>query len=150
MRGLLFSGVIARAAWIGITPAMATPLAKLGLNRPSINTTQVEKVGYWRRQYWRYGYPVPYAYYPPAYGYYPPPVVYAYPPVVYGYQPPPPAYAYSPPVYGHGAPPPVYGHEAPPPAASPLAQEDYGDYPPVDGNYPATEGGYAEYPANGE
>src|SRR5262245_18897528 len=139
MRGLLFSGVIVGAAWVSLTPAMATPLAKPGVSGLSINATQVEKVGYWRRQYRRYGYPVPYAYYPPAYGYYPPPVVYAYPPVVYGYQPPPPAY--SPPVYGHGAPPPAYGHEAPPPAASPSAEEDYGDDAPVAGDYPATEGG---------
>jgi len=71
MRGLLFSGVIVGAAWVGLTPAMATPLAKPGLSGPSINATQVEKVGYWRRQYRRYGYPAPYAYYPPAYGYYP-------------------------------------------------------------------------------
>ena len=90
MRGLLFSGVIVGAAWVGLTPAMATPLAKPGLSGPSINATQVEKVGYWRRQYRRYGYPAPYAYYPPAYGYYPPPVVYAYPPAVYGYRPAPP------------------------------------------------------------
>ena len=133
MRGLLFSGVIVGAAWVGLTPAMATPLAKPGLSGPSINATQVEKVGYWRRQYRRYGYPAPHAYYPPAYGYYPPPVVYAY-------RPAPPAYAYS---------PPVYGDEAPPPAASPSAEEDYRDYPPADGDYQATQGEYGEYPANG-
>jgi len=141
MRGLLLGGVIAGIVWFGVTPAMATSLGVSGFSGPSVNTTQVEKVGYWRRQYRRYGYPAPYVYYPPAYGYYPPPVVYAYPPAVYGYQPPPPAYAY---------PPPVYGHEAPPPAASPSAEEDYGDYPPADGEYPATEGEYAEYPANGQ
>jgi len=140
MRGLLFSGVIVGAAWVGLTPAMATPLAKPGLSGSSINATQVEKVGYWRRQSRRYGYPAPYAYYPPAYGYYPPPVVYAYPPAVYGYRPAPPAYAYS---------PPVYGDEAPPPAASPSVEEDYGDYPPADGDYQATQGQYGEYPANG-
>jgi hypothetical protein len=150
MRGLLFSAVIVGAAWVGLTPAIATPLSVSGFSGRSVIITQVEKVGYWRRQYRRYGYPAPYVYYPPAYGYYTPPVVYAYPPVVYGYQPPPPAYAYSPPVYGHGASPPVYGQEAPPPAASPSGEEDYGDYPPVDGDYPATEGGYAEYPANGQ
>ena len=140
MRGLLFSGVIVGVAWVGLTPAMATPLAKPGLSGPSINATQVEKVGYWRRQYRRYGYPAPYAYYPPAYGYYPPPVVYAYPPAVYGYRPAPPSYAYS---------PPVYGDEAPPPAASPSVEEDYGGYPPADQDYQATQGEYGEYPANG-
>jgi hypothetical protein len=140
MRSLLFSAVIVGAAWVGPTPAMATPLDKPGLGDPSINATQVEKVGYWRRQYRRYGYPAPYAYYPPAYGYYPPPVVYAYPPAVYGYRPAPPGYAYS---------PPVYGDEAPPPAASPSVEEDYGDYPPADGDYQATQGEYGEYPANG-
>src|SRR5262245_55325678 len=137
MRGLLFSGVIVGAAWVSLTPAMATPLAKPGVSGLSINATQVEKVGYWRRQYRRYGYPAPYAYYPPAYGYYPPPVVYAYPPAVYGYQPAPPAHAYS---------PPEYGDEAPPPAASPSAEEDY--YPPANADYQATQGEYGEYPPN--
>src|SRR3990170_8340381 len=46
----------------------------------------VEDVG-WRRRY-RYGYPVPYAYYPPAYGYYYPPPAYRY------YAPVYPAYPY--------------------------------------------------------
>jgi hypothetical protein len=65
----------------------------------------VEEVGYWRRRYWRHGYAVPYAYYPPA----------------YGYSPPPPAYAYYPP-----APPPENGDYADylPPSG------DYGEYPP--------------------
>ena len=142
MRRLLFSAaVIVGVGWAGLTPATATSLGLTGLNSSNINATQIQKIGYWRRMYRRYGYPVPYAYYPPAYGYYPPPVVYAYPPAVYGYQLPPPAYAYS---------PPVYGHEAPPPAASPSAEEDYGNYPPAEGDYPATEGDYAEYPANGQ
>jgi hypothetical protein len=140
MRGLLFSGVIVGAAWVSLMPAMATSVGVSGLSA-SVNATEVEKVGYWRRQYRRYGYPAPYAYYPPAYGYYPPPFVYAYPPAVYGYQPAPPAYAYSA--------PPVYSNEAPPPAAGPSAEEGYGDYPPADGDYPPTEGEY-EYPANGQ
>ena len=57
-----------------------TALAMPGF-RSTIVETSLEKVGYWRRQsrrywrrqsrrYWRNGYPVPYAYYPPAYGYY--------------------------------------------------------------------------------
>src|SRR3954449_5333751 len=128
MRGLLFNGVIVAAAWVGLTPAIATPLAKPGLSGPRINATQVEKVGYWRRQYRRYGYPAPYAYYSPGYGYYQPPVVYAYPPAAYSYQPAPP----------------VYGDEAPPPAASPSVEEDYGDHPPADGDYQATQGEYGE------
>jgi len=138
MRRLLFSAAaIVSVGWVGIAPAEATPLGPLGLNGPKLNATQVEKVGYWRRMYRRYGYPGLYAFYPPAYGYYPPPAVYAYPPPVYGYQPPPPAYAYS---------PPVYGNEAPPPTAD-------GNYPPAEGdygNYPSPEAGdYGNYPANG-
>jgi hypothetical protein len=63
---------------------MATPLTLPGLNSLNIIATPTEKVGYWKRLYRRYGYPVPYAYYPPAYGYYPPPAAYAYPPPIYG------------------------------------------------------------------
>ena len=87
MRRLLFAAVIAAVGWIGTAPAMATSLGLPGPNASNINAGQVEKVGYWRRMYRRYGYPGPYAYYPPAYGYYPPPAAYAYPPPVYGYQP---------------------------------------------------------------
>ena len=90
---LLFSAIIVGAGWVALTPAMATSLAEPGLSGTKVTVTSVEKVGYWRRQYRRYGYPAPYAYYPPAYGYYPPPVVYAYPPAVYGYQAAPPAYS---------------------------------------------------------
>src|SRR6478752_9393003 len=100
MRRLLFSAaVIVGVGWVGLAPAMATSLGLPGLNGSNINATEVEKVGYWRRLYRRYGYPAPYAYYPPAYSYYPPPTAYAYPPTV-------PAYAYSRPVYGNQAPPP--------------------------------------------
>lgn len=112
---------------------MATSPRLPRLNNPNLNAIPVEKVGYWRRQYRRYGYPAPYAYYPPAYGYYPPPAAYAYPPPVYGYQPPPPAYADSPP------------QEQPPPHAAdgnyPSAEDEYGDYPPADGDYPSAQGG---------
>jgi hypothetical protein len=89
----------------------ATPLATSGLISPNVETTSVEEVG-WRRQYRRYGYPVPYAYYPPAYGYYAPPPAYAYYPPTYGYYPPPPAASgdYS------------------------SADADYGDYPPANGD----------------
>ena len=136
MRRLLFAAVIAAVGWIGTAPAMATSLGLPGPNGSNINATRVEKVGYWRRMYRRYGYPGPYAYYPPAYGYYPPPAAYAYPPPVYGYQPSVPAYA----------PPPVYGNQAPPPPADgnyPSAEGDYGNYPPSEG------GDYGDYPANG-
>jgi len=137
MRRLLFVAVIAVVGWIGPAPAMATSLGLPGPNASNINPTRVEKVGYWRRMYRRYGYPGPYAYYPPAYGYYPPPAAYAYPPPVYGYQPPAPAYAYRPPVYGNQAPqPPADGNY-------PSAEGDYGNYPPSEG------GDYGDYPANG-
>src|SRR6476620_9842275 len=134
---LLFSAVIVGASWASPTPAMAISPAESGVRGAKGMVTAVEKVGYWRRQYRRYGYPAPYVYYPPAYSYYPPPAAYAYPPPVYGYQPPPPAYAYS---------PPVYGNQAPPPTADgnyPSAEGDYGDYPPAEG------GDYGDYPANG-
>jgi hypothetical protein len=137
MRRLLFVAVIAAVGWIGPAPAMATSLGLPGPNGSNINATRVEKVGYWRRMYRRYGYPGPYAYYPPPYGYYPPVAAYAYPPPVYGYQLPAPAYAY---------PPPVYGNQTPPPPADgnyPSAEGDYGTYPPAEG------GDYGDYPANG-
>ena len=73
MRRLLFSAaVIVGVGCLGLAPAMATSLGLPGLNGSNINATEVEKVGYWRRMYRRYGYPGPYAYYPPAYSYYPP------------------------------------------------------------------------------
>ena len=137
MRRLMFSAVVVGAGCIAHVPAMATSLPLPGLNGLNIIATPIEKVGYWKRLYRRYGYPVPYAYYPPAYGYYPPPAAYAYPPPIYLNQPLPPAYTYS---------PPVYGDQAPPPAADgnyPSAEGDFNDYPPpADGNYPPEEGDY--------
>ena len=65
----LFAGVFLTS--LTPPPALAMPVAKSTTVEAS-----VEKVGYWRRhyrRYWRRGYPVPYAYYPPAYGYYAPP-----------------------------------------------------------------------------
>ena len=122
MRRLLFSAavIVGVVAW-GLVPATATPLAISGFSSQNVEATLVEEVGYWRRQYRRYGYPVPYAYYPPAYGYYAPP----------------PAYAYYPPAYGSYAPPPATNGEYS------SGDADYGDYPPANGD----QGDYP--PANG-
>ena len=100
----------------GLARATAAPLVTPGVDRPNIVATLVEKVGYRRRRhYWRYGYPVPYVYYPPSYGYYVPPPAYAYPPAYRDYPPPP----------ANGD----YGDYPPPPA-----EGDYGgDYPPESG-----------------
>jgi hypothetical protein len=66
MRRLLFSGAVIVGIGFGsLVPATATPLAISGLSSQSTEATLVEEIG-WRRQYRRYGYPVPYAYYPPA------------------------------------------------------------------------------------
>ena len=128
MRRLLFgAAVIVGMGLGGLAPAMATPLAVsgrlaiAGLGSQSADAAVVEKIG-WRRQLRRYGYPVPYAYYPPAYGYYAPP----------------PAYAYAPPAYDSYAPPPAVAE------GDYSTGEEYGDYPP-DGEYPAN-GEYGEYP----
>jgi hypothetical protein len=143
MRRLLFSfAVIVGFGWATLAPAMATSLGLPGHNSQNVTATLVEKVGYWKRQYRRYGYYAPYAYYPPAYGFYPPPAAYAYPPAVYGYQLPP-DYAYS---------PPAYGHEGPPPAADgnyPSAEGDHGNFPSANGDYPSADGDYGDYPADG-
>src|SRR5262249_50367010 len=139
MRHLLFfSAIIVGAGWASLNPAMATSLAEPGLSGPKVTVTSVEKVGYWRRQYRRYGYPAPYAYYPLAYGYYPPPGRVRIPASRLWLPSGAPAYS-----------PPVYGDEAPPPVASRSAEEDCGNYPPADGDYPAADGEYGDYPANG-
>src|SRR6476660_5099846 len=126
MRRLLFSAavIVGVVAW-GLVPATATALAISGFSSQNVEATLVEEVGYWRRQYRRYGYPVPYAYYPPAYGYYAPP----------------PAYAYYPPAYDSYVPPPAVDESYAPPAVAEgdysSAEGDYGDYPPANGEYPA-------------
>ena len=121
---LLSAAVIAGLAWIGVTPAKAVPRPTLGIGNTNVQVALFENVGYRRRYYRRYGYPVPYAYYPPAYGYYAPPSAYAYPPT--GYSPPPPDGDYA------GAPPP---------------DGDYFDAPPPDGDYAgAPDGDYADAP----
>jgi hypothetical protein len=112
MRVLLFSVAVSVGVALGsFSPATATPLATSGLSSQSANSTLVEDIG-WRRQYRRYGYPGPYAYYPPAYGYY------AAPPA-----------AYYPPAYDAYAPPPVVE------SGEYAAEGDYGDYPPANGEY---------------
>ena len=118
MRRLLFSAAVIGVAG-GIVPATATPLAISGFSSQNVEPTRVEKVGYRRRQYRRYGYPVPYAYYPPAYGYYVPPPAYAYPPAYSDY-PLPPANSDYPPADGDDG-------------NYPPANGDYGDYPAENG-----------------
>jgi hypothetical protein len=121
MRRLLFSAaVIVGVVFGSLVPATATPLTISGLSSQSTEANLVEEIG-WRRQYRRYGYPVPYAYYPPAYGYYASP----------------PAYAYYPPAYDSYAPPPAadgdYSSADGDYGEYPSANGDYGDYPPPDG-----------------
>ena len=88
MRTLLFSAAVIAGGILGsFGPAAATPLATQGLSSQSTNSTLVEDIG-WRRQVRRYGYPVPYAYYPPAYGYYAPPPAAYYPPAYDAYAAP--------------------------------------------------------------
>jgi hypothetical protein len=79
MRTVLFStAVIAGVVWAGVAKAGPQPMPAIGDS--NVQVASVEKVGYWRRRYYRrYEYGYPYAYYPPAYGYYPP---------AYGYYPP--------------------------------------------------------------
>src|SRR4026208_1285499 len=89
MRHLLFgAAVIVGAGFAGLAPAAAAPLAAWGLSSQTADVSSVEEIG-WRRQFRRYGYPVPYAYYPPAYWYYAPPPAYADYPPSYGEYPPP-------------------------------------------------------------
>ena len=69
MRTLLFgTAVIAGVVWIGLAPANTAPQSMPGIGNANIEAAAIKNVGYRRRYYRRYGYPVPYAYYPPAYG----------------------------------------------------------------------------------
>ena len=122
MRFIWFgASVIASVVCIGIAPVKASPsMPRIGTT--NIHVGPVENVGYRRRYYRRFGYPMPYAYYPPAYGYYVPP-----------------AYAYPPPGY---APPSVGDY-----AVAPLPEGDYADAP--DGDYAdiaPPDGDYADAP----
>ena len=89
------------------------------MGNTNIQATTVENVGYRRRFYRRYGYPVPYAYYPPAYGYYGPPSAYAYPPAIGHYPPPDGNYADAPSPHGDYA-------------GAPSPDGEYADAPPPD------------------
>jgi len=120
--GLFSSAVIAGVVWIGISPVKAVPQSMPEMGNTNFQIDRVENVGYRRRYYRRYGYPVPYAYYPPAYGYYVPPSAYVYPQPFDYYPPPDSNYAGAPPPEGDYA-------EAPPPG-------DYADAPPPEGDYP--------------
>ena len=127
MRTLVLStAVIAGVVWIGIAPANAAPPSMSGIGKTNIEVGTVKNVGYWRRYYRRYGYPVPYAYYPPAYGYYVPPAAYAYPPAT-NYAPPPEAdYGDSPPSGGDYNDEGNYGNGQP-------QEGDYAGAPPPEG-----------------
>jgi hypothetical protein len=137
MRTVVFSAaVIAGVVWMGIETANAAQQSVSGIGNTNIQAATVESVGYRRRFYRRYGYPVPYAYYPPAYGYYGPPSAYAYPPAIGHYPPPDDNYADAPPPDGNYA-------NAPPPDGN------YANAPPPDGNYadaPPPDGNYADAP----
>jgi hypothetical protein len=83
MRTLFITATLAGVVCMGLVPAKAASSPMPGIAASQIGF--IEDVG-WRRRYWRYGYSVPYTYYPPAYGYYPP---------AYGYYAPSyPAYPY--------------------------------------------------------
>ena len=71
MRLLTFGAAVILGVGVACSglAATAAPLLVPRLDSPKIEPMTVEEVGYWRRRYWRHGYAVPYAYYPPAYGY---------------------------------------------------------------------------------
>lgn len=130
MRTVVFSTVmIAGVAWLGLAPAKASSPTAPGIGHTNFQVSAVERVGFRRRFYRRYGYPMPYAYYPPAYGYYVPPSAYAYPPGTGYYPPPDGAYSDAPPSDD------TYADTSPPdgPYADPSPDGYYTDAPPPDG-----------------
>ena len=138
MRTVVFStAMIAGVVLLGIAPAKAAFPTVPGIGNTNFQIATVERVGFRRRFYRRYVYPMPYAYYPPAYGYYVPPSAYAYAPTGYSLAG---AYADAPPPDGHyiDAPPPGGAY-----ADAPLPGGAYADAPP-DGEYPDAPlpGGY--------
>ncbi len=80
MRSLMFITALLPGAVCIALPAKAAPQPIPGIAAKA-QIGAVEEVGWRRRYYRRWAYPVPYAYYPPAYGYY-------YPPPAYGYYAP--------------------------------------------------------------
>ena len=109
MRTVVFyTAVMAGFVWIGIAPGNAAPSSMSGIGKTTFKRATVKNIGYRRRYYRRYGYPVPYACYPPPYGYYLPPAAYAYPPAIGRYPPPDIGYTDAPPPEGDYA-------DAPPP-----------------------------------
>ena len=111
---LVSTAMIVGVVWAGLV-GDAAPQSILGLSNTSIQVASIENVGYRRRYYRRYGYPVPYAYYPPGYGFYPPPPAYAYPPAYNVYPPPPVNGEYQTEDGGYGSYPPVGGDDDYPP-----------------------------------
>ena len=112
------AAVIAAVVWIGIGPVKAAPSVPR-VATTNIHVAPVENVGYRRRYYRRYGYPVPHAYYPPA----------------FDSSVPSPAYADSPPGY---YPPPVGDYAGAPAPGGDYADapdEGYADVEPPDDNY---------------
>ena len=127
MRTLVFStAVIAGVVWIGMAPANAASPSMSGIDNTNIKVSTVRNIGYWRRYYRRYGYPVPYAYYPPAYGYYVPPAAYAYPPATSYSLPPEADYGDAPPSEGDYNDEGNYGNGQP-------QEGDYAGAPPPEG-----------------
>jgi hypothetical protein len=116
MRRSLFSAsiVVAGVVWGGQVSAASVVIPRFS---STLEAVPVEEVGYWRRQYRRHGYPVPYVY--PPFAHYPPPPAYVYP-HAYGYYEPLPA---------EGGYPAEEGDYS----AYPPANEDTGDYPPENG-----------------
>ncbi len=121
---LLIIAMLAGVVCMGLTPAKAAPQPMPGMAAAKAQVAAVEDIGWRRRYYRRYGYPVPYAYYPPAYGYYVPPAAYVYPPAIDYAGPPEGDYVDAPAQgdYGEGD----YGDALPP-------ESDYADAPPPEG-----------------
>ena len=87
MRTLSFiTTMIVGIACMCVMPAKANSPTMSGLAAARAQVAVVEEVGWRKRYYRRYGYPVPYAYYPPAYGYYAPPAYGYYAPVYPAYR----------------------------------------------------------------
>jgi hypothetical protein len=86
MRTVMFiAAMFGGALCMSLMPATAAPQPMPEIDVTKSQLAVVEEVG-WRRRYYRgYAYPVPYAYYPPAYGYYPPPAYGYYAPVYPAY-----------------------------------------------------------------